>query len=620
MEALQKLLMFDLLAPPVTLNFRGHSSIKTIFGLFMTLFYLMAIAVYSFTVGMSYFDTTDLKVTQQTSETGVFPRIDLGANKLLPVIYILDSNLHNTKAKEFSKYLTITFKKQRYSVTADLSDNASINYTVIPMAVVPCGDLMKNSSAYEYYKIYENSETFKNFADDYGLCIQVNDTEAYVKGGVLEPNLDILTLDFYPCTLTSGCASFEEMTQVGLIISLPSYSLNYSNYATPVTPLIITDHIVYVNPASSGRFTMKVNINEIHDDRGVLFGKRRFKANFSQISSKTSSQRYRSQTQINCSIDQIKKNTCISYFSFDFYSSGQKVTILRSYKTMPQCFAEIGGLNSILFVGFFFINYLYASHIKKKTLLESTFEFLDPKQLSSYKTEPGSPLSGKSKDDKRDDLQKLEKINLQNARKMASTLIERNLDLVTLVKEINNLKMVTRMLLENYQVNLVSAATLNLELLIQESRKSHASVEKEDSLPGLTESPSHQQEGELTLEEAIEKLRMDSSSNPGLQTFRAALERSPLWILDRMLRSNQDKDRLTPKLCPVKKNLNKIRIGGQSSPIKSKGLHMKLREKVQELLSDRNNTSVVSNNKALQSWKPKVDPSLLGNSSVSSKP
>lgn len=464
MEAILKLSAFDLMAPPVTLYLRGHTSIKTIFGLIMTVCYVVFSCSFALGVGITFFDTKEPMVTQQSAETGVFPRIDLSLSNMFPVVYVLN-NLKNIPPKDIERYVTVTFSKQKFVVNKDLNDDSNIEFKQIPMRVMPCSELMQNTSAYRFYKEYDNSAAFRNFAKNYGLCIQVNETEAFVQGGGIEPNLDILSLEIFPCSLSSGCANFSEMAQVSIVIGLPNYSLNLSNYEQPAVPFLAADRYYSVDPKSSMRYSSKLRINEVHDDRGFLLDTN-LRQTFIEVASMTSNQKFRDPTKISCTPSQIARRACLSYLNFDFYSTGQREIIFRRYKTVIQALSEFGGINSFLFMFFSYATVIYTNLAKKRILVDSVFDFLSDKQVAKHSSS-SEPALGELKN--RNSLRK--DPLLKNAREKAFKAIEENLDILTMVKEVNNLKVLTRILMQDYHLRLVPLVTLNYLLREKEPSK-----------------------------------------------------------------------------------------------------------------------------------------------------
>ena len=65
------------------------------------------------------------------------------------------------------------------------------------------------------------------------LCVWSDEETMDVYGGALDSDFVRFNLMLYPCTLGSLCAPPEEVNQIGVVSSVPSDNLNYSDYTNP---------------------------------------------------------------------------------------------------------------------------------------------------------------------------------------------------------------------------------------------------------------------------------------------------------------------------------------------------------------------------------------------------
>ena len=68
--------------------------------------------------------------------------------------------------------------------------------------------------------------------------------------------------------------------------------------------------------------------------------------------------------------------------------SGVKTRVTRTYKSFLKVVSEIGGINSVLFLIFYYINTLYTHFAKKKIMSRLVYDFLDWPSFA-YKKETG---------------------------------------------------------------------------------------------------------------------------------------------------------------------------------------------------------------------------------------
>lgn len=463
MEVIFKLRQLDFMAPPIMLRMGGHTGVKTLFGLVMTLSYLMAAASLSTVMALTFFDTSDPSVSQQQTESGIYPNISLAQNKMFPVLYVFSNGFSPLAPTQVPKYMTPVYTQQEYLLQRHANGTVSTTLNIINMPMVPCSLLKKNETAYKYYREYEETEFYKAYAMEFGLCVQVNEEKAFVKGGGTDSHLFLMSMDLYPCVLPSGCATLPELVQTTFIVSSPTYSLNFSNYEEPVKPYLTGDNAYFINPSSRAKYSSKLRTNEIYDDRGILFSKS-LKKNYSEVYNVVSAQRYRSELQLNCTLTQIYNRQCLAYFSFDFASSGRKLTIIRTYKTITKTLSEIGGINSIAFVFFFYLNFMYSQYAKKNILIDKIYDFLQPKKSNSL-----PPNSGNSSTDSGEELGQIgwnlgDKESVKKLREEAYKSIYDSMDIVTIIREINAIKVLTRVLLKDHHKALLPALALKLDV------------------------------------------------------------------------------------------------------------------------------------------------------------
>ena len=488
MELLFKLKQLDFMAPPVMLNMRGHTGMKTYFGLAMTICYIAVSVSLSIVISLTFFDYSDPSVSQQTTESGVYPKISMAENRMFPVLYVFHDDIINTLPKDVPQYITPMFSKLKYYLKTDEKGNIKSSFEYVQMPLVQCSELKKNETANKFYQEYENTEFYKSYAMDFGFCVHANEAESFVKGGGTDSLVDMMTLLIYPCTLPTGCKPMEEIAQVGVILSNPVYSLNFSDYKKPVTPYLTSDNSYYLNPATKNKYLARRSINEIYDDRGMFFDKTQ-RTNYSEQTRLISSQGYRPPGQVNCTLAEIYGFKCQAYLTFEYMSSGRKVRVDRVYKTITKTLSEIGGINSIAFVFFFYINLVYSRWTMKVTLVNEVFKFLDEKKSKNTKTgSDKEPQHGcESEGLKSLGWHTTDKRKREQLRAKAFSQIQNSLDIVSIVKELNNLKVLTHLLMKDYHLKLAPVLALKLQM----ANKKNKSSKKRSNLDhsGIEESP-----------------------------------------------------------------------------------------------------------------------------------
>ena len=64
-------------------------------------------------------------------------------------------------------------------------------------------------------------------------------------------------------------------------------------------------------------------------------------------------------------------------------SSNKKLTVVRTYKSLTRTLSEIGGINSICFLVFYYATVLLTRKTKRDYIVEKVFPFLKQKATNS---------------------------------------------------------------------------------------------------------------------------------------------------------------------------------------------------------------------------------------------
>ena len=168
---------------------------------------------------------------------------------MLPVVYVLQNELYSIPVNEIPTYFTMIFLKFSYSMLVQADGTSKIITQYVPMPVVPCASLFSNATAIKPYEPYLETAFFKAHARNYGMCVKANEAGTIVSGGGSAQSLEVLSLMIMPCLLPQGCAPPSVIKNAGLLISMPSSSLNLSNYEEPVKTYLPSETYYFVNEA-----------------------------------------------------------------------------------------------------------------------------------------------------------------------------------------------------------------------------------------------------------------------------------------------------------------------------------------------------------------------------------
>ena len=504
----------DMLSPSINFTVGGEYGVKTSFGMVMTLSYLLGISIFSGVILKTFFSTLDPDITHEESTGNTFSRVDFAHEKYVPVLYLFTgpSPMSN---ENYQKYITPVLLKSRFKLVADSNGKVSSESFMKIMPVVPCENL--NATSRSYYKKYENTKYFKTFANTTGLCVELDEEEAYIEGGGADTSIDLISLTIYPCSLQVGCATAQEMRAFSIIVGLPSFSSNYSNYQEPVSSSLEADGKYFVNDRTSQIFAYHFKLNQIYDDPGLMF-KKVLKTTYNSIDKVSTSNNFREEGNVYCPIYNI--SSCQSYFQFTFTSGNKKVMIMRSYRSLTHTISEIGGMNTVIYVVFLSINSLYLFFKKRSILAERVFSF---SKISDLVSKNIPYFGGSHRDDQTHEkgVEKNKKSSPDESLRLMKDkslgLVEDGMDFITLMKEINTIKVMSHLFLKSYHMKLVPLVAMTLRKS-QKSADPHTQSkrkDKEDS-KALIESKS--------LEEAIDQLKLSHAKATSVPPERNTLE------------------------------------------------------------------------------------------------
>ena len=448
----------DFLAPDVSLNVCGASSIKTLVGSVMSLMCLGVFSWMSYLSIVEYLSTSTPKISQEVTTSEIYPKVDLLKDKHFPILFFYYDDETSLTPAEVQKYLTFQYKKYRYISGAV---NGELISEIINMPLVPCADLIAQNKTGTM--VVGNSGYLNNLSAEFGMCVDVIESEAYVGGRSSDSIYDVVGLNIYPCTLPSGCADPSEISKIGFTIAFPKPNLNLGNYEGPVEYNTDADNYYYINPLIGQRYENKLMTTNIFDDKGFLSAK-------SLRSSITHSERiqmnllYRDGSQTQCLPEELESYDCKGYFFFEIISGGTVVKITRSYKGFIETCGDIGGIKELIYLVFFYLYIFYNQRATKTMLVEQV-----------YNMKKGSSCCKKKKQVKpsaKEESLKIEGLGHapEHVFEKAFTLIEESLDIITLAKEANSIRFLSSFLMTEYHRVLVPLVSLNNELRRENER------------------------------------------------------------------------------------------------------------------------------------------------------
>lgn len=478
----------DLFSGGVNLNVGGHSVFRTAYGSIFTIAYL-GIMIYIIMSAIDrYFDKTKPLAVGEIYSTNHVPEINLFDNKLQPVLVAYSNETDFINAENISKYFTIQTQKIIWEAVTNPKTNEAIlvkSKEIIP--AVPCKQL--NASQLRNYEYMGQNSFYFQTLQSYGICslLPKNTT---VKGSISDDYFTQFVLKVLPCSLPSGCASEEEMFRVNFQLILPTSNLDVSNPEHPHEFTIRTDEVYYVTPNLRQIYLGKLKQFSVHDYEGIVptWETEKTVYDIGSVSSALSPRR----PNLNCTAAQVQimdNLDCLPYFEFQLQSSGLKVTNKRTYVTLSQTLSTIGGTNSVVIVVMLLLygpinekkrkeymtRKIYSLIGVKEEDLQKGLEYLDKRKSRARMTlndgeSPEKPLDTEGNEVAQEKIViKSERrwwrcccckkksewdIELEKRVKRAHQRIYDSLDVMTIVKNFNQLKVLTHFFFEQRHFDL----------------------------------------------------------------------------------------------------------------------------------------------------------------------
>ena len=456
-RASQTLSRLDILAPEVSVNINGQSSVKTVFGAFLSCIATGAFLWMCRILVGEYFNTSKPNIAQENAATEQYPKIDLQEGFHLPMVFVYNNEVTPLRPAQIGRFFTIFYIKYRYLSL----ESGELKVETVSMPFVPCAELQSQNK--RAYQIPGGSAVFKTLASNFGLCVDYDERETYVQGSGFDAVYELTSLEVYPCSLSEGCATKEELAKVGLTVSTIRAEMNLGKYKNPVAYQTDPDNYFYVNPTVGQRYESKLMRTEIYDSRGFL-SEESLESTFSSNERVQMNLFSREESQTSCSPEELDDGRCRAYFYFETISGASLLKVTRNYKGMIETFGDIGGIRELVYLLFIYFYSFYNQQVQKQVLVEQVFGLKKPNRLCRRKGVRNTRVASSSPGFSPEGLGPAPGAVFEEAYR----IIENSLNIVSIAKEANSLKFISNFLLNEYHRAISPLVALNIELANRE--------------------------------------------------------------------------------------------------------------------------------------------------------
>lgn len=479
-EVILKLLKkCDILATNMPLNMNGGRTIRTWFGVFLTLVWI-GLALYATIEQILMFqDKSHPFVAVESKVNSVYPSIDVVKNKHLPIFFALAGTALPLTTEELKSYFTVKFRQVIYTIAPN---GIEFEYKVNYMPSISCQALIDNGML--QLSDFGNLQAFANVVPTHGMCADTRGISNLTVAGSFSDNYEqFIGVELYPCSLpdTTQCKSKEEISYTLIQILKPAVDMDLGNKENPIKYKFNGDMAYYMNPDIFQVVNQPLIINEIVDSEGFLIPDV-IAAEYTTYAEPTFGSAWRSGDVVTTEAD-IEAFLVNPYFRYEVISSGKYNKITRTYNSFLDYLGNIGGIYSILFGAFGTFYHFYHYRAQKEQIVHAIYglkaknkgcrckrkksqskNLVGPFNHSDFMRE----LRIKSEENKEGNPEKAVDKSEAGTIYVSSQIIDKafdaikcNLDMVSICREMNILKCLTSVLLRDYHSDLVPLVSLS---------------------------------------------------------------------------------------------------------------------------------------------------------------
>jgi len=446
----------DILAPEVSLTVKKHNSFKTRTGAILSIVGFVGIVLYLILLLIDYYKRQVKSIATVSINVDSGMSYNLLSDKRIPVVMVATTSA-NVQSSDVSKYITVKLDVLKYDAATQTTNRITLDYE-------PCQNLI-NSGVTSHFLIDEKLALDRVQSE--GYCLNPQGQSIIASGKGYEAGASYATLRILPCSLSSGCVTAAEVKQMYVIVGLMVPTVDVNNYQKPVSYRFQTDYMLSVSLTMGQYYTDRMMQVNIKDSQGFPLKDQVVKT-FS-TTEKLIFNIYERDGSSTCTTAAISARTCPEYLNWDIISGTTNQTQTRLYTTIGSLVAEVGGMKTAIFFILFWLYFMYNRKERDNHMVRTVYNIRKkPKPFMYYVC----CCQKKYKNDDKDDDCDSEGVVYasQEIFAQAKSVIQRNLDMSFMAKDLNILKFIIHFLLTEYQRNLVPIVTLNIDLNREKER------------------------------------------------------------------------------------------------------------------------------------------------------
>ena len=467
------LLKLDILAPSVQLRIAGNTSSKSFIGVLLFLVYLGFAFWTSLSQYEDYKNTQNPRITNDQRFASEYQKFNLSESASLPIILGSYGVQYFTKPDELEAFFTIKLWGMRYELNIA---NGEFKKLITDIPYISCKYLI-DSGELSLKSLLGIPKAFLDIIPEYGMCANTTGVDVTVVGSNSDKYLQTVELSISPCSLPGGigCKPAAEVNKMWIQTLSPRYGIDMSSQEQPVKMRYSADDLFPLNVNNMQLFKYEMIRYEIVDSSGFLTNEIE-RAKFSTVDPKPPNWRMRDPTILVIDPNEAYYFTTIPYAVFTWASGTKFNLIRRNYQGVIDLVSNIGGLNSIIWVAVCTIHLMIHPWLEKRDLVRRVFgvtthqDYHCSPSRHRLVTKPSPMLAKDASAILRDgsapkDAQHITSnstytIVSKEVFDEASKLVDENLDIVSICKQLHEVKVLVSLLLKREQTELIPLATL----------------------------------------------------------------------------------------------------------------------------------------------------------------
>ena len=441
---------FNTIGNEVEFDINGFSRVPSCFGTLVSAVGLLVITTVGIQFILGAFNTKSPDINVELKTLPVYPKIELYKNNFFFVVLPIDMAISGLPLTSFMTMNAYVSKRE--FVKAPNGTILDAKFKNVYLDTIQCSELQRDPR-FNFIYANKNVDGVLNIA----TCLlpkKGEEEEYFVEGEPLSDFDSNLNIEILPCSLDdpTQCASREQLKFLDFLITYPNPDVDYSKTEDFLTWIAVAGTRARVNVNDHQLHILEVSSIELNKDSSFM-GKPTKEAELMKVHTQYSNSVHREVSQLHCP-KAILNNpfVCQPYISLRIITSNKREVITRVYPNIFQALSEVGGFRELVFMAaaLIYMVYDYIFDAFKRYIVDNVYGYKHSKK--EFKEHIGS--------------------------------IEDHLDIIKLIKELNGLKVLNRVIFKDHHIALLPKVLAKLKEE-EEEKKKEIAKEKEKSVSTL---------------------------------------------------------------------------------------------------------------------------------------